>query len=284
MADRFLRGGRSWEEYHKFAYDAPRRREKTIFQLIKVIVKNPEDHLYMYPEFETFTSTVGYFSNIKETEKGIQKIIDESRRNHEMVYCFNVWEFPIGRVSDFNVWMNRPFIREYLYDENGELVHRSLASCVEQDELTPYGNFIGRPKELLKFKEGDYVEVRDEINDKAYLAILIATPQSDEEIYNRWYIKEPKNKIIRGYYSASDDLFWIIKGTDPLDVDDVPLCTVMKARFAIPEWIKKRFELYLKLDKRLESEYIKRDKLKKEIWKKMDNNLYRQIYDWTYRD
>ena len=278
MADRFLRGGRSWEEYHKFAFDAPRRREKTIFQLIKVIVKNPEDHINMYPEFETFTATIGYFSNIKETEKGIQKSIEESRRIEEMVYCFNVWEFPVGRVSDFVVWMNRPFIREYLYDENGELVHKSLASCVEQDELTPYGNFIGRPKELMKFKEGDYVEVRDERNDKVYLAILSANPQSDEEIYNRWYVKEPKNKLIHGYYSASDDLFWIIKGQSQGDWDSVPLCTVMKARFPIPSWIKRRYEYFRELDRREEQDWQKRDELSKIHRENIEGRSFKEIY------
>lgn len=263
MGERFLRGGRTWEEYHKFAFDAPRRREKTVFQLLQVNVKDPESHLSFYPEFNTRTFTAGYFSSLEETKKGIQGCIDEARENGEMIYCFNVWEFPVGRVSDFGVWMNRPFIREYLFDENGDLVHNSLASCVEEDELTPYGNFIGRPGELMKFNVGDYVEVRDERNDKVYLAILSANPQTDEEIYNRWYVKEPKDKIINGYYSASDDLFWILKGPSQGDWDSVPLCTVMKARFPILPWVRRKYEYYRELDRREEQDWQKRDELSK---------------------
>lgn len=282
MADRFLKAGRSFEEYRKFAFDAPRRKEKTIFQLIKVIVRNPENHINMYPEFETFTATIGYFSNIKETEKGILKSIDESRRNDEMIYCFNVLEFPIGRISEFAVCgMWRTCIREYLYDENGELVHSTLASGVAEDEYTPYGAFIGRPRELMKFKEGDYVEVRDETRDKVYLAIIAADPISDEECYNDWYLKKTRHTDVKsGYATASDDIFWVIQVHRQGFVDSVPLCTVMKARFPILPWVKKRYEYFRNLDIREGKEWQKRDELSKIHGEKMGRRLFHEIYQF----
>ena len=265
MADRFLKAGQSFEEYHRFAFDSPRRREKTIFQLIQINVKDPEDYLCFYPEFKIWTFTVGYFSSLAETKKAMQNCIDKSRKRGEMVYCFNAKEFPVGRVSEFDhggMW--RTVIREYLFDEEGELVHGTLASGVMEDEYTPYGAFIGRPKELMKFKVGDYVEVREEGEDKVYLALLSANPVSDKKCYNEWYLKHSTNNKVRlGYATASDDIFWILKGESTDDWDSVPLCTVMKARFPIPDWVRKRFEYYRELDRREEQDWQKRDELSK---------------------
>ena len=282
MADRFLKAGQSFEEYHRFAFDSPRRREKTIFQLIQINVKDPEDYLSFYPKFKTWTFTVGYFSSLNETKKAMQNCIDKSRKRGEMVYCFNAKEFPIGRISEFDhggMW--RTVIREFLFDEEGELVHGTLASGVREDEYTPYGAFIGRPKELMKFKVGDYVEVREEGEDKVYLALLSANPVSDEKCYNEWYLKHSNNNKVRlGYATASDDIFWILKGESTDDWDSVPLCTVMKARFPIPDWVRKRFEYYRELDRREEQDWQKRDELSKIHSEKMKGNLFRELYQF----
>ena len=282
MGDRFLKAGRSFVEYHKFAFDSPRRREKTIFQLLQVNVKDPDDYLSFYPEFKTWTFTVGYFSSLDETLKAMQECIDLSRIKGEMVYCFNVMEYPIGRVSEFykgGMW--RTAIREYLFDEVGKLVHGTLASGVMEDEYTPYGAFIGRPKELMKFEVGDYVEVREESEDKVYLAILAANPISDEECYNDWYLKKNRHIDVKsGYATASDDIFWILKGASTDDWDSVPLCTVMKAKFPIPEWVRKNFEYYWKLDQREELDWQKRDELSKIHKEKMKGNLFQELYQF----
>ena len=261
MADRFLKAGLSFEEYHRFALDSPRRREKTIFQLLQVNVNDPEDYLSFYPKFKTWTFTVGYFSSLVETKKAMQNCIDESRKRGEMVYCFNAKEYPVGRVSEFDYGgMWRTLIREYLFDEEGELVHGTLASGVMEDEYTPYGAFIGRPKELMKFKVGDYVEVRDEVEDKVYLALLSANPVSDEKCYHEWYLKHSTNSKVRlGYATASDDNFWVIQIQQQGFVDSIPLCTVMKARFPILPWVKKRYEYFRELDQREEQDWQKRD-------------------------
>lgn len=279
MADRFLKAGQSFEEYHKFAFDAPRRREKTIFQVLQVNVRDPEDYLSFYPEFKTWTFTVGYFSNLDETHKAILRCIDESRKRGDMVYCFNVMEYPLGRVSEFEkggMW--RTAIREYLFDEAGELVHGSLASGVMEDEYTPYGAFIGRPKELMKFEVGDYVEVREEHEDKVYLALLAANPVSDEKCYKEWYLKHSINSKVRlGYATASDDNFWVIQIHQQGFVDSVPLCTVMKARFPMLPWVEKRYEYFRKLDRREEQEWQKRDELYKIRREKMNNISWSEL-------
>ena len=103
----------------------------------------------------------------------------------------------------------------------------------------------------------------DERKDKVYLAVLFANLRTEEESYNGMYVKEPKNKIINGYYSASNDFWGILKGQAEGHLDNVPLCTVMKARFPILPWIKSRYGYFRELERREVQDWQKRDELSK---------------------
>lgn len=61
-----------------------------------------------------------------------------------------------------------------MLDGKGALIEQSVCSSLTEDLDKREGHFLGRPKDSIKFKPGDIVEVHNIDNMEVRLAIIVS--------------------------------------------------------------------------------------------------------------
>lgn len=142
----------------------------TVFELSKIELENLN-----YPIRKTRKYTLGIYSSLDKTYEALQEFVAEEEPYMKYIMGYIVEE----RVFDASYWDN-VIISTYTYT-NGILND----GCVWTNENDPGGlnPFYGRPKEKIRFKLGDIVEVCQ--GGESELHIIHHTPTSTEEFEKR---------------------------------------------------------------------------------------------------
>lgn len=179
----------------------------TIYELIHIEVENQR-----YPLRKIRENRIGLFSTLEKAQKGmIQHIADEKEEYEDTkklyekdgekmkIYSYTFgYEIAEREVNElYGQWRSRS-IRTY--KSNGELNDE----CLISDTLKKMDSFLGHPKEKIRFKVGDIVEVLE--GGELELHIICGCPSTPEEIEKR--NKELMKERERGLQlDASDDCY-----------------------------------------------------------------------------
>lgn len=140
--------------------------------------------------------------------------------------------------------------REWVFDYDGNLLEQSVCSSLMEDLDKPEGLFRGRPKDSIRFKPGDIVEVHDKEKGVVKLAIVLAQCNDIESCWREYrkVIESCKADGISEEYAdnnywlyACDDCYYVGYDSEPEYGTSFPYtASVFAPRFPIPENIKKR--------------------------------------------
>ena len=231
----------SFEEFKELACNIPKRFTKTIFCLEEIDLRDDIEDI-KYPEFDIYRHLMGFFETKQMAETGMKDCISKAQEEKTDIYCFKLYELPLNQVTNLN---NFPYIcniREYLYDSKGIEIDHTVCSSLDEDVFTEYGSYLGKPKENIRVKEGDLVEIIG--TDTVTLGIVSHDPINTEWCYDLY--KRVRKKGDYPYtLDYSDDQTTIVDGSEYGNHSHIQLCDMMKPRFPVPDEIRKRFEDYL---------------------------------------
>lgn len=235
----------TFEEFENYARNVPRRDYITFFCLVEIdVTTDREEREVMYPEFDIFRSIKGIFSDKEQAERGIQECIKTAVECNTEIYCFKVYEVPLNHVTSIGTGNFFRSVREYLYDEKGNLLDYTTCSSLDEDIFTEYGSFLGKPAESMRFKKGDLVEVIEQ--DKVRLAVVYHDPTDTIWCYDLY--KRLKNKDDLPYFlDASDYQVAVIDGPSYGTHSHEQLVDIMKPRYPIPEEMRREYETFIPL-------------------------------------
>lgn len=145
----------------------------------------------------------------------------------------------------------------WLYDNQGNEIDKSVCSIEGGNELELKDVYFGRPKDEIRFKEGDIVEIV--CGDKIFPAILNGVPACVDEMWksHEYYIKNhgpvPDGKYPYGWYHDCvfrDTYFYLeSEGFYPDTFPD----NVFKPTFEVPrEMVEELKERYIRWKESLE--------------------------------
>ena len=165
----------------------------TVFELSKIVLENLN-----YPLRKTQKRTLGVYSSLGKAYEALQEFVAEEDSKYTMGYIVE------ERVLDASYWKN-VIISTYTYTKDGTLND----GCVWTNENNPgrYNPFYGRPKEKIRFKPGDIVEVYQ--GNESELSIICHTPLSTEDFeeYKVWWEERgdlPENGT---HFDSTDDCY-----------------------------------------------------------------------------
>ena len=164
--------------------------------------------------------------------------------DYRQVYCIHISELPFGKDVASNLCK-----REWVFDGECNLVNQSACSSLLEDLDKPEGHFWGRPKESIRFKPGDIVEVHDREKGVVRLAVVVSL-HNDIDTCWRDYQETIKLCVIEGLHAedadknyslyACDDCYGVVDGPDPIEDYSYPYTTdVFAPRFPISEKLRK---------------------------------------------
>lgn len=155
----------------------------TIFQLEEVCINGKR-----YPIRKTTRWTLGYHSTLEKAKQNMASSVEIEKESKPVcdTLCYIITEWEI----DCDCGLDIISIQTYLKD--GSFYERNY---VDRDKV-----YRGRPKDKIRFKHGDIVEVLD--NGYLRLAIVDGEPSSVERMN---YLRE--RAIKNGHFKKGDDLF-----------------------------------------------------------------------------
>ncbi len=205
------------------------------------------EHEY-YPEYKVCKAQSFLMPTFEEAKRLIHSK-EISKDDYRPIYCTHVYELPFGKdvISDLCK-------REWVFDCKGNLLEQSVCSSLMEDLDKPEGLFRGRPKNSIRFKPGDIVEVHDKEKGVVKLAIVLAQCNDIESCWRefRKVIECCKADGISEEYAdnnywlyACDDCYYVGYDSEHEYGTSFPYTTsVFAPRFPIPENIKKRLYDY----------------------------------------
>lgn len=227
----------TFEEFKAIAMNPPYTPEPAVYRIDVYRIIERE----YYPEYLVSKSQ----SFILPTfEDAIQFIKDDyiSKDDHRSVYCIRIYELPFGKDI-----VNYLCKREWVFDGKCNIVNQSACSSLMEDLDKPEGHFWGRPKESIRFKPGDVVEVHDRENGVVRLAVVVSLHNVIDTCW-RDYQDTVKLCEIEGIgvefaddnYSryACDDCFGVVYGLNPIEYSYPYTTDVFTPRFPIPEKLR----------------------------------------------
>lgn len=170
---------------------------RTVYQLEGVSVWGTR-----FPVKKTSRWSMGFYSTLAKAEKHKDEYVKYDMADEDSVsdvYCYIITEWEI----DCDNGLDKISIRTYLKD--GKLYERNY---VDRDKV-----FRGRPKDKIRFKHGDIVEVYD--HDELLLAIVDGEPDSIERVD---YLR--KRAVENGHLKDGEDL-WMDYSDDQYMVYDL---------------------------------------------------------------
>lgn len=231
----------SFEEFEYLALNPPKRPGKSIFQLEAIMYlqySNSERLRARYPKFKIKRREMGYFSTLAKAEAGIAQLIEEAAEPYR---AFKVYELPVDHVCRC---YNLSDIRQYLYDEKGNMLEHTHCSAVLEDHDTKYGVFLGVPTDEQRIKKGDIVEVLH--GNTIRLAIASHEPTDIQWCYG--YYQRVSDRDY-GYYGLddTDEQVAVVDGPEYGNHDHVHLCNILPPAFPVSDELRQRYEEYLVL-------------------------------------
>lgn len=104
-----------------------------------------------------------------------------SNDDYRSIFCIHVYELPFGKdvISDLCK-------REWVFDGECNFINQSVCSSLLEDLDTQEGYFWGRPKESIRFRPGDIVEVHDREKDSVSLAVVVSLRNTIEYCWKEY--------------------------------------------------------------------------------------------------
>ncbi|MBU3856736.1 MAG: hypothetical protein H9928_09345 [Candidatus Phocaeicola excrementipullorum] len=178
----------------------------TIYELIHIEVENQR-----YPLRKIKENSIGLFTTLEKAQKGMMRhIADEMKENEHTRKLFEedgekwkIYSYTFGyeiaerEVNElYGQWCSRS-VRTY--KSNGELNDE----CLIADTAKKTDPFLGRPKEKIRFKVGDIVEVFE--GGEAELHVITALPWTTEKVerLNKKLLEKGECSLL----DASDDCY-----------------------------------------------------------------------------
>lgn len=206
--------------------------------------KSDENDQEYYPEYKVCKAQSFLMPTFEDAKRLIhsEEIFNDDYRP---IYCIHIYELPFGKdvISDLCKC-------EWVFDCKGNLLEQSVCSSLMEDLDKPEGHFRGRPKDSIRFKPGDIVEVHDKENGVVRLAIVLTLCN---DIGNCW---SEDQKVIESCKEEglseenADNNYWLYACDDSYYVGydseleygpSFPRTTdVFAPRFKIPENLKMR--------------------------------------------
>ena len=155
------------------------KKQKTIFEL-ELIEYESFGKKPKYPSFKVECRRLGVYSSLAKAEQGIKKYIKQEKRDEKLekdnrtqsIFGFKINEVVLNEVSYWCAVSRRNYLQNgFLWDEC------LLSEVCKKDGLE---EFLGRPKEKMRFEIGDLAEVL--FGDEVRLEIVGNQPLTPEEV------------------------------------------------------------------------------------------------------
>lgn len=222
----------------------PEEDLRECFSLIDYIPeKSDENEQEYYPEYKVYKAQSFLMPTFEDAKRLIHS--EEISKDYRPIYSIHIYELPFGKdvISDLCK-------REWVFDCKGNLLEQSVCSSLLEDLDKPEGHFWGRPKDSIRFKPGDIVEVHDMDNMEVRLAVVLALCNDIESCWSEYQnvIKSCKEEGLlkenadNNYWLyAFDDCYYVGYDSEPEYGTSFPCTTdVFAPRFPIPGNLKKR--------------------------------------------
>lgn len=239
----------------------PRPDVKTIFTVEEIdICRLPERRKNQYPKFNVYRHIIGYSESVHGAETLMRRAI-EVNDDADGIYCFHINEHLLDMYehwADYGIaWR--------IYSNKGQLIDHTWCDSRHYDE-EPYLKFRGRPKESIRFKAGDIVEVL--WGDEGHLAVATQSPIDIDWCWGyrgrvikgmeKHHMPVTDETIEKEYLlDGSDDQAAVIDGPGYEYHDHIPTLNIMPLRFPLSSRLRKRFEGYWHACLRQDEEYRK---------------------------
>ncbi len=211
--------------------------------------KSDENELEYYPEYKVCKAQSFLMPTFEDAKRLIHPE-EISKGDYRPIYCIHVYELPFGKdvISDLCK-------REWVFDCKGNLLEQSVCSTLMEDLDKPEGHFWGRPKNSIRFKPGDIVEVHDKENGVVRLAVVVSL-HNDIDTCWRDYQDTVRQCEIKGLHTedadknyslyASDDCYGVVYGPNSRENHSYPYTTdVYTPRFPISDELRANLRLSL---------------------------------------
>ena len=177
-----------------------------------------------YPSCRLESRQAGIAGSLVEAEAMIRRIVREDMVSD--IHHFDVREIPVGIVA-----LGKQGRTNRVYDRMGELLDRSLCSSLDIDQEGELGIFPGRPKSMVRFHEGDIVEVAG--LDELTLGFVVGIPTSVEMASN---INNASNFTL----DWSDDSYTILTDSTYWSHEHVGALALFKPQFKMHPRVEER--------------------------------------------
>lgn len=188
----------SREEFFWLAEHRPELNMPSIYAL-QFTFRMSKNRCYRKPRkyegdwlFHILRGESSYHSSLETAEKALHEIIREEDPV-SVIHSVTIKRIPV------DVSYGEEELEWWLYDNEGNLVDRSLSSPYDNEEKGYFsGRFMGRNETNIRFKRGDIIEMLT--NDTSRLVIVSDPPISTEEVWARYKnLKEKRGTDFSSY-------------------------------------------------------------------------------------
>lgn len=203
--------------------------------------KSDENEPEYYPEYKVCKAQSILMPTFEDAKRLIHS--EEISKDYRPIYCIHIYELPFGKdvISDLCK-------REWVFDRKGNLLEQSVCSSLMEDLDKPEGHFWGRPKNSIRFKPGDIVEVHDKENGVVRLGVVVSL-HNDIDICWRDYQDTVRLCEIEGLHTedadknyslyACDDCYGVVYSLNSHENKSYPYTTdVFAPRFPISKELR----------------------------------------------
>ena len=199
-----------------------------------------------YPEFELWCRDNIMFKTFDEAVRYMHDNIIRSTESGHDFYCHVITVIPWG--TDTRVERTK-----FLYDYKGDLLDYTFTGRSDDMKSTV---FLGRTPDRIRFKRGDFVEVRND--DTVRLGIIWYPETSVAECWDLYKDSDDKEDPYR-CLSTCDDECVVIYGSDYFDFGHVSPTDIMLPTFRVDDNL--RGKLLNCLKESIESETGSKDRI-----------------------
>lgn len=193
----------TFEEFKKLALNPPFTQEPSVYRMDIFRIVKPYAEDDYYSKYGVRKSESFMFPSIEEAIHDIESK-EISKNNENPIHSIRIYELPFGKNVNHTCCK-----REWVFDSDGTLKEQSVCSLLTEDLDTPEGHFWGRPKDSIRFKPGDIVEVLDMDNMEVRLAIVLSLPNDIESCWEE-YLKVIESCKREGIGEENaDDNYWL---------------------------------------------------------------------------
>lgn len=203
--------------------------------------KSDENEPEYYPEYKVCKAQSFLMPTFEDAKRLIHS--EEISKDYRPIYSIHIYELPFGKdvISDLCK-------REWVFDCEGNLLEQSVCSSLMEDLDKPEGHFWGRPKDSIRFKPGDIVEVHDKENGVVRLGVVVSL-HNDIDICWRDYQDTVRLCEIEGLHTedadknyslyACDDCYGVVYGPNSHENHSYPYTIdVFAPRFPISDELR----------------------------------------------